>query len=107
MTLVTCFSETGNRILTQAQNDNYIHVKEISYQQVILSQKSTLDRKESYRHHPDRIKLFRQLCTKPWYRFLVLDIGLLPFHYKIRNHFEKTLSKTKQQSNILKILKQK
>ena len=38
MTLATCFSETGNHILTQAQNDNYIHANEISYQQVILSQ---------------------------------------------------------------------
>lgn len=91
MTLATCFSETGNRILTQAQNDNYIHANEISWQQVILSQKSTLDRKESYRHHPDRIKFFRQLCTKRWYRFLVLDIGLLSFHCKIKNCFEKTM----------------
>ena len=91
MTLATCFSETGNRILTQAQNDNYIHTNEISWQQVILSQKSTLDRKESDRHHPDRIKLFRRLCTKSWYRFLVLDIGLLSLHCKIKNCFEKTM----------------
>lgn len=80
-TLIHCNTEKGKQILLQAFSSSYIYISEFNKEFLILSQQSTLKRKESYKKHKKLTTLFRKIIHSPIYIFLIEKIPyIFNFH---------------------------
>ena len=92
-TLVRANTDVGERLLSSCLHDGYLTLEKITHEDIVTSQKFTIDRKFRYRDNKRLVLRFAKLFSNVWYRKLILNTRLgYRVHEHIKNLMERRLA---------------
>jgi len=92
-TLVHANTDTGKRLLSSCLHDGYLTLEKITYEDIVSSQKFTIDRKARYRNNKRLVLRFASIFSNVLYRNLVLNTRIgYRIHDYLKNLMERRLA---------------
>jgi len=94
LTLISCNTMKGEKIINLAVRDRIISVNEISLKIIKESQNRTIARKRAYKKHPKISNIIKVLCKNKYYRKIIVSFrSLFKLHCFVIKYIEYILIK--------------